>query len=67
MSNIHLHKNRLDRDLNLLLLLIPAVIFVLTIAYILTKAPEQKVATEAIESAILGTESEILDNPYLGK
>lgn len=60
---VHLHKNKIDRNLNVLLLLIPIVIFALTLAIIISQKQGGKyVATTESDTFVLGEETELLDN-----
>lgn len=52
---LHLHPNRLNRSFNVFLLFLPAIIFAIVLALILSAKPRQEVATTA-EPSILGDE-----------
>ncbi|MFZ5933071.1 MAG: hypothetical protein ACOYT7_03300 [Patescibacteria group bacterium] len=54
---VHIHRSSLNRDLNVFLLFIPAIIFVLVIAFLLTFKSKEEIATTA-EPSILGEETE---------
>lgn len=61
---IHLHKNRLQSDFNILLLLIPGIIYILTLGLFLygfQKRQEKRQIAQTQETFILGEENN-LDN-----
>jgi len=64
---IHLHTNRLQSDINILLLLIPGIIYILTLGLFLwgfQKRQEKRQIAGTHETTILGEEDN-LDNSYL--
>jgi hypothetical protein len=54
---LHLHRNPFNRSFSVFLLFIPAIIFVLVLAYFLSQKPLNSVATIE-QPTVLGTESE---------
>ena len=63
---IHLHTNRLQSDINILLLLIPGIIYILTLGLFIwgfQKRQEERQIAQTQETSILGEEDK-LDNSY---
>ena len=61
---IHLHTNKLQSDVNILLLLIPGIIYILTLGLFLygfQKRQEKRQVAQSNETTVLGVE-EKLDN-----
>jgi len=56
-ETVHLHTNRLNHGLNLFLLFIPAIVFVLTLAFLLSNRTKEDIATTS-QPSILGDETE---------
>ena len=59
---VHIYKNRLDRNLNIFLLFIPAVIFVLILLLFFSKYNQAHLPRDENET-VLGEEVEGLDRP----
>lgn len=57
-ETVHIHPNRLNHSLNLFLLFIPAIVFVLTLAFLISNKPKEDIATTS-EPSILGDETEV--------
>lgn len=56
---IHLHTNRLNRGVNVLLLLIPSIIFIIVLAILLfSKNSDIKEIASINEASVLGDEAE---------
>jgi len=57
-ETVHIHPNRLNHGLNLFLLFIPAIVFVLTLAFLISTKPKEDIATTS-QPSILGDETEV--------
>lgn len=55
---LHIRENRLNSEANLLLLAIPAVVFFLTLSFLLWQFDRTQIAAGASQTEVLGTESE---------
>gem|GEM_PF-4630597 len=53
---VHLHKNKLNRDHNILLLLIPIIVFALTLVFLFSRQSVNTVA-DTSEPSVLGETS----------
>lgn len=57
MEFVHIHRGQREGNLSFLLLFIPAVVFFLTLALLLSRYPKTQIATTSQESEVLGEES----------
>jgi len=59
LEPIHLHKNTVDRNRNIFLLFIPAVVFVFLVAFLIAFSSKWQLS-DNLEKTVLG-EEEVLD------
>lgn len=57
-ETVHLHSNRLNSDSSLLLIAIPAVVFVIVLGLFVWRFEQKEMAAGTSQTAVLGEESE---------
>ena len=62
LEPVHFHPNKVKKNANVLLLLIPTIVFALVLAVLLSNINRQRVATTS-EPSVLGGETQNLDKP----
>jgi hypothetical protein len=57
-ETVHVHTNRLNNEINPLLLAIPAVVFFLVLSFLLWQFDRNEIASGTNQASVLGEESE---------